>query len=90
MLTRRSFITGLVAAPAVITTPGLLMPVRKVIMPEESDYAKELRNLIEMLENARPKWERITPESRYPIATHFEFTGKWSPADFRSEVKYCT
>jgi hypothetical protein len=27
-MNRRSFLTGLVAAPAVILTPGLLMPVR--------------------------------------------------------------
>lgn len=28
MTTRRNFLTGLIAAPAVITTPGLLMPVK--------------------------------------------------------------
>ena len=28
MTTRRRFLTGLLSAPAVITTPGLLMPVR--------------------------------------------------------------
>lgn len=28
MVNRRGFLTGLLAAPAVITTPGLLMPVR--------------------------------------------------------------
>lgn len=27
-MNRRGFLTGLLAAPAVITTPGLLMPVR--------------------------------------------------------------
>lgn len=37
-LTRRFFLTGaaaLIAAPAVIRTAGLLMPVRKVIVPEK-------------------------------------------------------
>jgi hypothetical protein len=29
-LTRRRFLTGLVAAPIVITTPGLLMPVKAI------------------------------------------------------------
>lgn len=33
-LTRRKFLGGLLAAPAVITTSGLLMPVQKIIMPE--------------------------------------------------------
>lgn len=28
--TRRTFLTGLIAAPIVITTPGLLMPVKRV------------------------------------------------------------
>jgi hypothetical protein len=28
MLSRRSFIIGLIAAPAIIRTPGLIMPVR--------------------------------------------------------------
>lgn len=31
---RRSFLTGLIAAPVVITTPGLLMPVRALEVPE--------------------------------------------------------
>lgn len=30
-MNRRSFLTGLVAAPAVIRIPGLLMPVRKFV-----------------------------------------------------------
>jgi len=30
MMNRRGFLTGLLAAPVVITTPGLLMPVRPV------------------------------------------------------------
>lgn len=34
---RRSFLKGIfaIAAPAVIRTPGLLMPIRSIIMPEE-------------------------------------------------------
>lgn len=37
MTSRRNFLLGLgaaLAAPAIIRTPGLLMPVRKVIKPE--------------------------------------------------------
>jgi hypothetical protein len=32
-LSRRSLLTGLVAAPAVILTPGLLMPIKPWIVP---------------------------------------------------------
>jgi hypothetical protein len=32
-LSRRSLISGLIAAPAVILTPGLLMPVKPWIVP---------------------------------------------------------
>lgn len=38
MLERRSFIRGmlgLLAAPAIIRTPGLLMPVKRVLCPDE-------------------------------------------------------
>lgn len=41
-LSRRGFISGLLAAPAVITTPGLLMPVRawpqSVVTLDMSDF----------------------------------------------------
>jgi hypothetical protein len=33
-LSRRSLLSGLIAAPAVILTPGLLMPVKPWIQPE--------------------------------------------------------
>lgn len=33
-MNRRGFLTGLLAAPVVITTPGLLMPVRSLALPE--------------------------------------------------------
>ncbi len=32
-MNRRKFLTGLVASPVVITTPGLLMPVRALELP---------------------------------------------------------
>lgn len=39
MITRRSMLLGLtaslIAAPAVIRTPGLLMPIRKLIEPDD-------------------------------------------------------
>lgn len=31
-MNRRSFLTGLIAAPVVITTPGLLMPLRGALL----------------------------------------------------------
>lgn len=31
---RRSLLRSMLAAPAVITTPGLLMPVKALVMPE--------------------------------------------------------
>lgn len=40
-MSRRRFITGLAGifasacAPAIITTPGLLMPVKKILLPED-------------------------------------------------------
>ena len=34
MISRRNFLLGLVAAPAIIRTPGILMPVRKIFLPE--------------------------------------------------------
>lgn len=33
MLTRRGILGALLAAPAIIRTPGLIMPVRKVVVP---------------------------------------------------------
>ena len=33
MIRRRSVLAGLLAAPAIIRTPGLLMPVRRVLVP---------------------------------------------------------
>jgi hypothetical protein len=35
---RRKFITGLIAAPAVIRIPGLLMPIKKIITPTNFWY----------------------------------------------------
>ena len=45
MIDRRRFLLGLtslVAAPAVITTPGLLMPVRKIIILPDALYPGEI------------------------------------------------
>lgn len=33
-MNRRSFLTGLIAAPVVIRTAGLLMPIKPLILPE--------------------------------------------------------
>lgn len=32
MLARRGFLTGLLAAPAIVRTPGLLMPVKPAVL----------------------------------------------------------
>jgi hypothetical protein len=42
-MNRRGFLTGLIAAPAVILTPGLLMPVRKWIEPA-GNFVKFFKN----------------------------------------------
>lgn len=44
MITRRNFFSGLVAAPAVILTPGLLMPLHRLVM---KDYINNLQKVIE-------------------------------------------
>lgn len=37
-MNRRDFLKGIIAAPFVITTPGLLMPVRKLWTPVDGGY----------------------------------------------------
>jgi hypothetical protein len=37
MIARRRVLAGLLAAPAVIVRPGLLMPVRRVMLPQDGD-----------------------------------------------------
>jgi len=32
-MNRRNFLMGLIAAPAIIRTPGLLMPIKRIIEP---------------------------------------------------------
>lgn len=49
---RRRFITGIAGilvsatAPAIITTPGLLMPVRKIIVPDEEQLVFFSQNIV--------------------------------------------
>lgn len=38
MLSRRGFLQGLVAAPAIIKTPGLLMPVKPIAYYPYTEY----------------------------------------------------
>lgn len=38
MITRRSMLFGLLAAPAIIRTPGLLMPVKRVDWPTPGEH----------------------------------------------------
>ena len=42
MLRRRGFLAGLVAAlaaPAIVRTPGLLMPIKRILLPEEWEFS---------------------------------------------------
>lgn len=48
MIGRRSFIAGILAsaaAPAIITRPGLLMPVREIVVPPPTPAPVDLRAL---------------------------------------------
>ena len=49
MLNRRSFLQGALAAPAVILTPGLLMPVKSVIWPTPGVVAFDYEDVRAML-----------------------------------------
>lgn len=64
ILTRRSFLTGLLAAPIIIRTPGLLMPVRPLpaLGPTEfrCDYGPEKWFIVYGLDRfGQPIQERI-------------------------------
>lgn len=43
-MNRRTILTGLLAAPFVIRTPGLLMPVRPFALHQYGEWAKLLSN----------------------------------------------
>lgn len=45
MLTRRLFAAGLLAAPAIVRTPGLLMPVRAIL--DAPDYLVRMMQLFD-------------------------------------------
>ena len=52
MIARRGFIGGLLgvlAAPAIVRTPGLLMPVKRVVMPHGSPLALPFRETEEIV-----------------------------------------
>ena len=61
-MNRRGFLLGALAAPAVIKTPGLLMPVKKVILPPK-------RYVLHWPVNPN----RLIPFEKEPL--HFDGTG---------------
>jgi hypothetical protein len=48
MLSRRNFIIGMIAAPAIIRTPGLLMPVRDRTL-HRADFIAEIAAIIDAM-----------------------------------------
>ena len=53
---RRAFLSGLLAAPVVITTPGLLMPVRALApdVPADWKFWQDLAGVIPAVKNGDP------------------------------------
>lgn len=56
MLNRRSLIQGLFVAPAIIRTPGLLMPIKPMIEPYPLNYLVQLNNMRAMTEQEIQAW----------------------------------
>lgn len=53
MINRRGFIVGLLAAPVIIRTPGLLMPVRPLVIPQSIKLHLLRRSDIELMDVPR-------------------------------------
>ena len=77
MLTRRSFLRGAMASPVIITTPGLLMPVRALEKPwvidwNPSPHVLAVNEWLEAAEAAiqREFDERVVYPSMVDLATH--------------------
>jgi hypothetical protein len=84
MISRRGLITGLialVAAPAIIRTPGLLMPVRKITLISNAD--ESTKALIEMLTQSNDLLEDI-PNDWVRYTSHF----KWNRGLIAEDWKY--
>lgn len=60
-MNRRAFLHGLLAAPVVITTPGLLMPVR-AMPPEYMLYVSEIGMDGEGFIHCRPWYSATVPD----------------------------
>ena len=74
-MNRRHFLRGAVAAPFVITTPGILMPVRKLWTPQESLTEATLERMLVDLYTAK--------DARAIPLGHWSFV----QCGFRSEVQ---
>ena len=57
MLNRRGLLLGLLAAPAIIKTPGLLMPIKPIRVVDWQLYIKALEVPLRVLEG----YENFTP-----------------------------
>lgn len=64
-LTRRTFLSGALAAPVVITTPGLLMPVKPVLVGPALDWSARYPAWWHHMRFAHFKFEAIKKPSRY-------------------------
>ena len=60
---RRSFLRGLIATPAIITIPGLLMPVKAIPLPWA--YVTCVR--ADGTELIQPVWDQIAPVAIYDL-----------------------
>ena len=79
---RRSFLKGLIAAPAIITIPGLLMPVKALPVP----WALVTCVRADGTELIQPIWDPIAPVDIYalPFMGHHPLTA--TDASYRNPV----
>jgi hypothetical protein len=56
-MNRRGFLTGLIAAPVVIRTAGLLMPIRKIAAPEDRGW--QMRQVLRWPAAHAPHWMAV-------------------------------
>ena len=71
MTTRRAFLSGLgalVAAPAVIRTPGLLMPMRRIMMPSVQVYHLGLDRFVSLSSDGSFLDQSLPPQILRPLS----------------------
>jgi len=78
-LDRRKFLSGLLAAPAIIRSPGLLMPIRPLLRPQITllDFSRITKQAIEHLAKANAYMLEIEAQS----AREFDAGTSWEEAD---------